>query len=76
MSMSKAIKIGKMIGRAIARDVMADHDMMADGMTRKWTGLSPEDGDQLTAEGILRGTPEWETAEDAAQMEYDMLIGN
>ena len=60
--------IGRRIGRAIARDVIADD------MPREWTGLDPQDGDQLTAAGIAPGTAAWDDAETAARREYLRVI--
>lgn len=54
--------IGQRIGRAMARDTLADD------LPREWAGLSPEDGDQLTAAGIEPDTPEWSEAERAAYL--------
>jgi hypothetical protein len=53
--------LGRQIGNAIARDVLAS------GMPRTWTGLDAQDGDQLTAAGILPDTADWEQAECAAR---------
>lgn len=43
--MSNATEIGTKIGKAIARDVIAD------GLPREWTGLDPQDADQIP-EGV------------------------
>jgi hypothetical protein len=40
----KEREIGIRIGRAIARDVIAD------AMPREWTGLDPQDADQIPAD--------------------------
>lgn len=69
MGMAKqAIIIGLAIGRAIANDVLRDD------LPRRWTGLDPQDGDQLTAVGIEAGTAEWQLAEDIAKAEYQRLV--
>lgn len=65
---SKAKGIGTLIGRAIARDVLAD------GMSQEWTGLDAQDGDQAQAEGIKPGTPEWEEMEQAAKRAYAQVF--
>ena len=59
-----AVAIGTRIGRAIARDVLADD------MPREWTGFDPQDGDQLTAAGIQPDDPRWAAAERAAHAAY------
>ena len=46
-----AVTIGTRIGRAIARDVIADN------MPREWTGLDPQDVDQIP-EGMDAGAVE------------------
>ena len=38
-------RIGATIGKAMARDVLAED------MPREWTGLDPQDADELTAAG-------------------------
>jgi len=55
---------GRRVGRAIARDVIAD------GMPRQWTGLDPQDADQLSLAGIEPGTEDWARAEEAARAAY------
>lgn len=65
---TKAAEVGARVGRAIARDVLAD------GLPREWTGLDPQDGDQLTAAGIEPGTPEWDEAEAAAHEAYQEMV--
>lgn len=62
--MTTATEIGIKVGKAIARDVIADD------MPREWTGLDAQDGDRLTAAGIDLGTPEWSEAEAAAEEAY------
>ena len=49
-SMEQAVEAGRAVGRAIARDVIAED------MPREWTGLDAQDGDQLTSAGIDPGT--------------------
>ena len=66
--MSTQTRLGATIGRAIARDVLAD------GMPHEWTGLDAQDGDELTAAGILPGTTEWAEAAVAAKATYDDAI--
>jgi hypothetical protein len=61
----KAKEIGAKVGKAVARDVLGCSDL-----PRHWTGLDPQDGDQLTAAGIEPGTPEWEEADAAAEAAY------
>lgn len=53
-----------MVGRAIA------HDVLADAMPREWTGLDPQDGDQLRAVGIEPGSDAWLAAEEMAARAY------
>lgn len=57
--------VGRRVGRAIARDVLSDADL-----SREWTGLDPQDGDQFLAAGLVAGTPEWDRAETAAESAY------
>src|SRR5262245_5700224 len=59
-----AQEIGAYIGKAIARDVKAE------GMPRAWTGLDPQDADQLSTAGIEFGTSAWVQAETAAEAAY------
>lgn len=59
-----ATDIGERVGRAIARDVLADD------MPREWTGIDPQDGDKITRAGVRPGTPEWAEAEEAARVAY------
>lgn len=61
--------IGARIGKAIARDVIADPDMSSD-----WTGLDAQDGDQLLIAGFSLGTPEWAAAEASAHEAYDLMM--
>lgn len=61
---SQATRIGKQIGYAIAKDVMADE------LPPEWTGLSDQDGDIATAAGIMPNTPEWDEMEAAAKHTY------
>jgi hypothetical protein len=58
------LKIGAMVGRAIA------HDVAAEGMPRQWTGLDPQDADQFLAAGISPDTPEWDQAYEAARAAF------
>ncbi len=64
-----AREIGRTVGQAIARDVMADADM-----TLEWTGLEAQDGDQLAAAGFATGTQEWADAEEAAEEAYHEIV--
>lgn len=66
--MTTAKQIGEKVGRAIARDVLAD------GLPREWTGLDPQDGDQLAAAGLEPGTPAWGEAELAAEVAYHRML--
>lgn len=59
---------GERIGQAMARDAIAED------MPRKWTGLDPQDGDQLTAAGIEAGSDEWRMAETAAREAYHSAV--
>lgn len=61
--------IGERIGRAIARDVIRED------MPREWTGIDPQDADQLTAAGIAIGSDEWDEAVAAAEAEYRRTLG-
>ena len=55
MSLStQQIEKAMFVGRAIAHDVIRDH------MSREWTGLDPQDGDQLLAVGLTM--PDWSEA--------------
>lgn len=67
--MATATEIGRKIGAAIARDVLAEDDLPFE-----WTGLDAQDGDQLLAAGFVAGTPEWAEAEAAAKAEYDLVL--
>ncbi len=62
--MSTQTRIGAKIGRAIARDVLAEN------MPRDWTGLDAQDGDELTAAGIMADSIEWAEAEAVAKAAY------
>lgn len=66
---TKATELGRTIGQAIARDVLADSDM-----SREWTGLDEQDGHQLLAAGIDADTPEWAEAERAAEAAYRAVL--
>jgi hypothetical protein len=63
-----AKELGRKIGQAIARDVLADD------MPREWTGLDPQDADLLTSAGLQPGTTEWTKVEDAAEIAYHDTI--
>jgi hypothetical protein len=52
------------IGQAIARDVKAE------GMPANWTGLDAQDGDQLTAAGVMPDTPQWGQAIAVAKQAF------
>ena len=56
--------LGRQIGNAIARDVLASD------MPRTWTGLDAQDGDQLTAAGIMPDTADWEQAIAVAKQTF------
>jgi hypothetical protein len=58
-----AEQIGQRIGRAMARDVIAE------GMPRDWTGLDPQDADQIPA-GV-----DHDPIEAAAKAAYLTAIG-
>lgn len=51
---------------AIAHDVMAGRGEIS----KEWTGLEAQDGDQLLAAGIEPDTAGWEAAENAARTAY------
>lgn len=57
-------EISAEIGRSIARDTLAD------GLDAAWAGLSDQDGDRLTAQGIEPDTDAWTEAEAAAKAAY------
>ena len=61
-------RIGATIGKAMARDVLAED------MPREWTGLDPQDADELTAAGVVPGTIQWVEAEGAARAAYDAAM--
>ena len=63
-----ARKVGTCVGRAIARDVLAHF------MPHEWTGLTAQDGDQLTAAGLELNTDAWRLAERCAEDAYWALI--
>jgi hypothetical protein len=58
-----------LVGKAIAKDVLRED------MPRQWTGLDPQDADQLTAVGLEPRTPEWYEAESIALAIYSGTIG-
>lgn len=66
--MSTAKSIGEKIGRAMARDVLAED------MPREWTGLDAQDGDVATGAGLRPGTDEWEEMEQAARRAYKVAL--
>ena len=68
-NVNNAQEIGTKVGRAIARDVLAED------MPREWTGLDAQDGDQLTAAGIEPGSECWAIAEQAAKTAYRDALG-
>ncbi|MFW6024036.1 MAG: hypothetical protein ACOC8P_00265 [Dichotomicrobium sp.] len=53
---------GRRIGAAIAKDVLADD------MPRTWTGLDPQDADQIP-DGL-----DYEAVEEAARVEYLRIL--
>jgi hypothetical protein len=57
-----AEQVGKRIGRAMARDVLAED------MPREWTGLDAQDIDQIP------GGIDFDEVEAAAQKEYALII--
>ena len=67
--MTNATEIGTRIGKAIARDVIADD------LPREWTGLDDQDGDQILAAGIEQDSDDWDAAEVAAEAAYQSSIG-
>jgi hypothetical protein len=68
-STSRAVEVGTRVGAAIARDVIREN------MPREWTGIDPQDADQITASGIEYGSPEYRAAEEAAETEYRRVVG-
>lgn len=66
--MTTPSSIGKRIGKAMARDVLADD------MPRAWTGLDAQDGDELLADGFEPSTPEWSVAQAAAKVAYHAAL--
>lgn len=66
-STDKAIEIGTRIGKAMARDHIAE--CIPVGFS-----LNDEDGDQLNAAGIFEGSPEWDQAVSAAKDEYSAAM--
>jgi hypothetical protein len=63
--------VGYRVGRAMARDVLADPDM-----PREWTGIDPQDADQFAAAGLEPGTPEWERQEAIAAAVYSAALAS
>jgi hypothetical protein len=66
--MTTAIEVGHRIGRAIARDVLAED------MPREWTGLDAQDADEATAAGLVPDTEEWAAMVEAAEAAYLAVI--
>lgn len=62
-------QVGTRVGAAIARSVAAED------MPREWTGIDPQDADQIGGAGYVYGTAEYRVAEAAAEAEYRRLIG-
>lgn len=62
-------QVGTRVGAAIA------HDLAREDMPWGWTGIDPQDADQITAAGYAYGSPEYRRAEVAAEAEYRRLIG-
>ena len=69
MLTKKQKKAAEFVGRAIARSTREDH------LSRKWTGLDPEDGDVLMRAGLRGGTKEWREAEEVARAVYISEFG-
>lgn len=65
--MTNAKEIGTLIGKAIARDHIAEKMV-------GWVGINDQDGDQLTAAGIQPGTAAWNEAEIAAKEAYELAV--
>ncbi len=61
-------RIGERIGRAIARDTLAEK------MPHDWTGIDAQDGDQFQLAGIAPDTPEWREAEAEAELAFRTAI--
>ena len=59
-------QIGESIGRAIARDHIADG-------TIGWVGINDQDGDRLTAAGFEPGQKRWTIAINYAREIYETL---
>ncbi len=62
--------VGQRVGRAIARDALAEF------MPPVWSGLDGEDGDQLTEAGIEPDTPEWKRACAAARRAFHQFLAD
>ena len=67
---TQQIEKAKFIGQAIA------HDVIRENMSREWTGLDPQDGDQLLAVGLDSTMPEWSEAERIAREAYEVELAN
>jgi len=63
-----AQEIGTRVGRAMARDVLAE------GWDRRWTGLDAQDAGQFVAAGIQFDSPAWVRAETASKLAYEDAI--
>lgn len=66
--MLTAVRIGLEIGRAMARDAIAEE------MDDSWSGLDAQDGDRATQAGIEPGTHEWKAMEAAARIAFGEMI--
>jgi len=62
--MNNQQQLGERIGRAIARDTLANE------LDHGWAGLTAEDSDQLIAAGIEPHSERWRVAEGAARQAY------
>jgi hypothetical protein len=68
--MERARTIGRRVGCAIARDVLAEPELLG----REWTGLDPLDGERFRSAGLVAGTAAWSLAEEAAEAAYHEVI--
>lgn len=64
-----ATEVGAKIGRAMARDVLAEN------MPSKWMGLDPQDADIATDDGINPDTTEWVEMNSSAKKTYLSMVG-
>jgi hypothetical protein len=62
-------EIGCEIGQAMANDTLANCGSLV------WTGLDPQDGDRLTAAGIVPDSEEWDAAERSAKLTFLRAVG-